>query len=122
MYKLIFTSEDYEWNGRKAGGLPFMIDENGVPLDEFNQYVLYLATQKWRNREKTIRPIAYNVKNLLNKIEYIERKKGFRWDRITDNILTFVMEGLSKYGDENNQQLQNETINDYISGWSTRKN
>jgi hypothetical protein len=120
MYKLIFTSEDYEWNGRKAGGLPFMIDENGVPLDEFNQYVLYLATQKWRNREKTIRPIAYNVKNLLNKIEYIERKKGFRWDRITDNILTFVMEGLSKYGDENNQQLQNETINDYISdfiGW-----
>ncbi|MCR8923473.1 site-specific integrase [Dasania sp. GY-MA-18] len=115
MYKLIYTQEDYECRGVELPGLPFLIDEKGVPLDEFNQYMIYLATIKRRNIEKTIGGIAYSVKNMLNRIQRVERNKGFKWDRLTDSILILVRESLIKTGTDKKNDIKNETINEYIS-------
>ncbi len=115
MYELINTPEDFELNGVPLPKLPFIITEKGVPFDEFNQYMVYRATIERSNIEKTLGGIAYNVKNMLNRIQSLERKKGFKWNRVTTSLLVNEREKFIKKGTEKKADLKPETINGYLS-------
>jgi len=116
MYRSIILSEDFECNGARLPKLRFVVDSEGVPNDEVNDFLLYLATVRHLNIESTIDEAALCITFILNLLlKKVETNNGIKWNRVTSSILKKIANIISRDGTNKTPNPKNSTVNLYTS-------
>jgi integrase len=68
MYKIVYTSKKFSLNGSAIPKFPFIMQADGEPVDELNEYLLEMAVDKKRSVKKTVTPNARHIVMTLNNV------------------------------------------------------